>query len=77
MLRPSIDDLDCDALISRPSPPDRIAFHRAAEEALARVPCRGEELYIERSPAYSERSSSRLPSTALAVDRDGRRSLPN
>jgi hypothetical protein len=41
----SIDDLDCDALISRLagplSPPDRIAFRRAAEETLARVPCWG------------------------------------
>ena len=39
----SIDDFDCDELISRLvgplSPPDRIAFRRAAEEALARAPC--------------------------------------
>ena len=37
----SIDDLDCDALVSRLvgplSPPDRVAFRRAAEEALARA----------------------------------------
>jgi hypothetical protein len=36
----TVDDLDCDALISGLagplSPPDRIAFRRAAEEALAR-----------------------------------------
>jgi hypothetical protein len=43
----SIDnDLDCEQLISRLagplSPPDRIAFRRAAEDALARVPCWGE-----------------------------------
>jgi hypothetical protein len=40
------DDLDYNALISRLagplSPPDRIAFRRAAEDALARVPCWGE-----------------------------------
>jgi hypothetical protein len=53
-VRLSIDDLDRDALISRPG-------------AML-----GEELYIERSRAYSERSSIRLPSTALAEDRDGR-----
>src|SRR5215471_15639328 len=43
----SIDtDLDCEQLISRLagplSPPDRAAFRRAAEDALARVPCWGE-----------------------------------
>jgi hypothetical protein len=41
-----IDDFDCDELISRLTgslpPPDRIAFRRAAEDALARVPCWGE-----------------------------------
>jgi hypothetical protein len=40
------DDADADTLISRlagPLPPsDRIAFRRAAEDALARVPCWGE-----------------------------------
>jgi hypothetical protein len=40
------DDSNCDELISHLagplSPPDRIAFRRAAEEALARVPCWGE-----------------------------------
>ena len=40
------DELDSDALISRLagplSPPDRIAFRRAAEDALPRVPCWGE-----------------------------------
>jgi len=40
----SIDeDFDCDELICRLvgplSPPDRIAFRRAAEDALARAPC--------------------------------------
>jgi hypothetical protein len=43
----SIDhDLDCDALIGRLagplSPPDRIAFRRAAEDAVSRLPCAGE-----------------------------------
>jgi hypothetical protein len=41
-----IDDSDCDELICRltgPLPaPDRVAFRRAAEDALARVPCWGE-----------------------------------
>jgi len=40
------DDLDPDVLISRLarplSPADRIAFRRAAEDALSRVPCWGE-----------------------------------
>ena len=40
------DDLDSDALISRLagplSPPDRVAFRAAAEDALTRVPCWGE-----------------------------------
>src|SRR5262249_55288541 len=40
------NELDADALISRLagplSPPDRIAFRRAAEDALTRVPCWGE-----------------------------------
>jgi len=42
----TINDLDPDALISRLagplSPPDRAAFRAAAEDALTRVPCRGE-----------------------------------
>lgn len=40
------DDLDPDVLISRLagplSPRDRVAFRRAAEDALSRVPCWGE-----------------------------------
>src|SRR5262249_59188165 len=43
---PISDDVDPEALISRLAgplaPPDRIAFRRAAEDALARVPCWGE-----------------------------------
>ncbi len=43
---PISDDADADVLISRLSGPlapvDRVAFRRAAEEALARVPCWGE-----------------------------------
>ena len=42
------DDVDCDELICRLvgplSPPDRIAFRRAAEEALARMPCSSESV---------------------------------
>jgi hypothetical protein len=41
-----VDDIDPETLISRLagplSPPDRVAFRRAAEAALARVPCWGE-----------------------------------
>ena len=40
------DDFDCDELICRLvgplPPPDRTAFRRVAEEALARVPCLSE-----------------------------------
>jgi hypothetical protein len=43
---PIPDDADPDILISRLAgplaPADRVAFRRAAEEALARVPCWGE-----------------------------------
>ena len=42
----STDDVDAEQIISRLagplSPPDRIAFRRAAEDALTRVPCWGE-----------------------------------
>jgi hypothetical protein len=42
---PIPDDLDADALIARLAgpllPPDRVAFRRAAEMALAEVPCLG------------------------------------
>src|SRR5262245_24103865 len=43
---PIPDDADPEILISRLAgvlaPPDRVAFRRAAEDALARVPCWGE-----------------------------------
>jgi hypothetical protein len=43
---PISDDADADALISRLAgplaPPAREAFRRAAEDALARIPCLGE-----------------------------------
>jgi hypothetical protein len=43
---PISDDVDPDHIISRLAgplePADRVAFRRAAEEALARVPCMGE-----------------------------------
>jgi hypothetical protein len=42
----NFDDADCDLLIDRLvgplSPPDRVAFRRAAEDAIARSPCAGE-----------------------------------
>jgi hypothetical protein len=42
-----IDDADCDVLITRLigplPPPDRIAFRRAAEDAIARVPGAAED----------------------------------
>lgn len=53
------DDADPDALISRLAgplaPPDREAFRRAAEDALARVPCWGEGA-IYRAVAVLQRS---------------------
>jgi hypothetical protein len=40
------NDVDCEHLIERLAgplpPPDRVAFRRAAEEAVARLPCAGE-----------------------------------
>jgi hypothetical protein len=57
------DDFDCDELISRLvgplSPPDRIAFRRAAEEALARAPAGVRLSCTERLPLCSGRSSVR------------------
>jgi hypothetical protein len=48
------DDADPDALISRLAGPllplDRIAFRRAAEDALARVPCWGEGAVLKNQP---------------------------
>jgi hypothetical protein len=45
---PVLDDVDPDALISRLSgplsPPDRVAFRRAAEHAVWALPCAGEGL---------------------------------
>ena len=63
----SIDhDLDCvDALISRLagplSPKDRLAFRRAAEDALTRVPCWGEGA-VYRAIAGLQRSYFQPPS---------------
>lgn len=54
----TIDDLDCGALISRLagplSPSDRAAFRRAAEDAIARVPCWGEDA-VYRAAVTSQR----------------------
>src|SRR5215813_3649520 len=59
------DDLDSDALISRLAgplaPPDRIAFRRAAEDALTRVPCWGEGA-IYRAVAVLQRQFFHPPS---------------
>ena len=56
----SIDtDLDCEQLIARLagplSPPNRIAFRRAVEDALTRVPCWGEGA-VYRTLASLQRS---------------------
>jgi hypothetical protein len=64
------DDLDsADALISRLagplSPPDRIAFRRAAEDALARVPCWGEGA-LYRAVASLQRGFRDPPSDGRA-----------
>src|SRR5215471_12508256 len=66
----SIDnDLDCEQLISRLagplSPPDRIAFRRAAEDALARVPCWGEGA-VYRTVAGLQRAFFDPPSDGRA-----------
>jgi hypothetical protein len=65
----SMDDLDSEELISRLagplSPPDRIAFRRAAEEALARVPCWGEGA-IYRAVAALQRQFFNPPSFGRA-----------
>src|SRR5215469_1337869 len=64
------DDLDSDALISRLSgpllPPDRIAFRRAAEDALTRVPCWGEGA-VYRTVASLQRSFFDPPSDVRAL----------
>jgi hypothetical protein len=61
----STDDLDPDTLISRLagplSPRERAAFRRAAEDALARVPCMGEGAAY-RAIAGLQRSYVRPPS---------------
>ena len=63
------DELDSDALISRLagplSPPDRIAFRRAAEDALARVPCWGEGA-VYRAVAGLQRAFFDPPSDGRA-----------
>ena len=63
------DELDSDALISRLagplSPPDRIAFRRAAEDALTRVPCWGEGA-VYRAVAGLQRAFFDPPSDGRA-----------
>jgi hypothetical protein len=66
----SIDhDLDYDALIARLagplSPPDRIAFRRAAEDALARIPCWGEGA-VYRAVAGLQRTFFKPPTQGRA-----------
>jgi hypothetical protein len=66
----SIDhDLDCDALISRLAgplaPSDRVAFRRAAEDAIARVPCWGEGA-VYRAVAALQRTFLNPPSVTRA-----------
>jgi hypothetical protein len=67
----SIDnDLDCEQLIARLagplSPPDRIAFRRAAEDALTRVPCWGEGA-VYRAVASLQRAFFDPPSDGRAL----------
>jgi hypothetical protein len=63
------DDLDSDALISRLagplSPPDRVAFRAAAEDALARIPCWGEGA-VYRAVAGLQRAFFDPPSDGRA-----------
>src|SRR5499427_6493411 len=63
-------DLDCEQLISRLagplSPPDRIAFRRAAEDALARVPCWGDGA-VYRAVAGLQRAFFDPPSDGRAL----------
>src|SRR5215831_19125241 len=65
-----LNDLDSDALISRLagplSPPDRIAFRRAAEDALTRVPCWGEGA-VYRAVASLQRAFFDPPSDGRAL----------
>jgi hypothetical protein len=72
------DDLDCDALISHLagplSPPDRVAFRHAAEEALARVPCWGEGA-VYRTIAALQRQFFNPPAfgrTGWGIERETR-----
>ena len=62
------DDFDCDELIWRLvgllPPPDRIAFRRAFEEAIARAPCWREAAVYRAVAPYS--ASSSLPQPRVA-----------
>jgi hypothetical protein len=67
----SIDnDLDCEQLISRLagplSPPARAAFRAAAEDAVARLPCRGEGA-VYRAVAGLQRTFFDPPSDGRAL----------
>jgi hypothetical protein len=66
----SIISDDVEQLISRLSgplsPPDRIAFRRAAEDALTRVPCWGEGA-VYRAVASLQRGFRDPPSDARAL----------
>jgi hypothetical protein len=66
---PATNDLDVDALISRLSGPlaprERAAFRRAAEDALARVPCLGEGA-VYRAVAVLQRAFRDPPSDGRA-----------
>src|SRR5262249_37786303 len=66
----SIDnDLDCEQLIARLAgpllPADRAAFRRAAEDALARVPCWGEGA-VYRAVASLQRTFFNPPTESRA-----------
>ena len=61
------DDFDCDELICRLvgplAPPDRTDFRRAAEGALARVPCWGEGAVYRAVAALQRESWPRSPAS--------------
>ena len=68
------DDDDVEQLIARLAGPlaplDRIAFRRAAEDALSRVPCWGEGA-VYRAVAALQRSFFSPPDTRYDLRRDG------
>jgi hypothetical protein len=71
------DDVDPEALISRLagplSPPDRVRFRRAAEDALSRVPCWGEGA-VYRAVAALQRAYFHPPDIRVTSNNSPRKS---